>query len=126
MNTDLIEKLKALNPTEGEWDNTQYGSIYSGQIHIADVSNGDDCELFPLAPEMRKALLEMEEEMKRLKQQLATEKRFRFEDAASALDQINDWRDRALKAERLTELSSSEKGLCRICGGDNCDSDSHK
>ena len=29
------------------------------------------------------------------------------------------------KLGRMGGLSSSEKGLCRICGGDSCDSDSH-
>ena len=30
------------------------------------------------------------------------------------------------KLSRIGGLSPSEKGFCRICGGDSCDSDSHK
>lgn len=66
----LIEKLKSLTPTEGEWVNNQYGHIYCGRVFIGEILSGDDCELTTLAPQMRLELIRMDEEIKRLKAQI--------------------------------------------------------
>ena len=107
MNPNLIAKLKSINPTEGEWrnytepDNFPWIMIGANCAFDTDDWNPDDCELITLAPAMRQELLKMEEEIAELRYKL---------------DQYKS----------LSDLCSSEKGLCRVCGGDNCDSDSHK
>lgn len=76
--TDLIEKLKALTPTEGEW----YAIDFAGHIGLLDgdyyeandLLVADDSpnylvngELASLAPQMRTELIRMDEEMKQYK-----------------------------------------------------------
>ncbi len=113
---DLIEKLKSLNPTSNNSDGTW----------SPDFSNtSDDANLILLAPSMREELLKMEEEME-LRNNY-------YEDKIEALYRIISEKERELeityqqlKQRNTNQLSSSEKGLCRICGDNNCDSDSHK
>lgn len=61
MTPTLLDKLKALNPTEGEWDDS-YGIIESNDVALFDRRSAtqDDCTLITLAPAMREALLKME------------------------------------------------------------------
>ena len=68
--TDLIEKLKALEPTEGEWDDS-YGIIECNDVALFDRRSAttSDCQLITLAPQMRLAILEMDEDITSLKQQ---------------------------------------------------------
>ena len=59
----LLDQLKALTPTEGEWID-DLGDIISknSDLFITINATEDDRTLITLAPAMRKALLEMEEE----------------------------------------------------------------
>jgi len=67
----LIEKLKSLTPTEGEWHADMYGVHSEGEmLYIKDQSNYSDDTLITLAPQMRTEILKMDEEIKRLKAQI--------------------------------------------------------
>ena len=66
MNPTLLAKLKALNPTEGEWAVINEHHIRSFKEHghsvpIAETYSSIDSELITLAPAMRQELLKMEE-----------------------------------------------------------------
>lgn len=59
----LLSKLKALNPTEGEWifdgiDNLWIGNEIYAMMH---KTSADDIDLITLAPSMREELIKMEE-----------------------------------------------------------------
>lgn len=73
---DLIEKLKALNPTEGEWEfNLMYRMLnarttitrddhtHTSVNPIGQIYLNDDASLIQLAPLMRTEILRMDEEM---------------------------------------------------------------
>jgi hypothetical protein len=72
MNPTLLAKLKALNPTEGEWRTSKRitNGVDGFEIHWSDngecitdhVYKQDDATLITLAPAMRQELLKMEEE----------------------------------------------------------------
>lgn len=62
MNPTLLHKLKSINPTEGEWIYEPNGEIKLMTDKGLVYGENDDYLLIPLAPAMRKALLEMEEE----------------------------------------------------------------
>lgn len=70
----LIEKLKSLTPTEGEWENNEdpdfpYVNI-GGSALDTDYIMPDDAELISLAPQMRQELIRMDEELRDVKAQL--------------------------------------------------------
>lgn len=102
----LISKLKSLNPTEGKW--RTYPTESYIRVITDEPRNIDDRILITLAPSMREELIKMEEEMDKLKQQLITIERLRIEDAGSALDEINHWRDRALHAEEIIKQLTTQ------------------
>lgn len=56
-----------MNPTEGEWDDS-YGIIECNDVALFDRRSAttSDCQLITLAPAMRKALLEREEEIEKM------------------------------------------------------------
>jgi hypothetical protein len=66
MNQTLLAKLKALNPTEGEWrynEELDFPFIETDEWNIdTDGISEDDHKLITLAPAMREELLKMEEE----------------------------------------------------------------
>jgi hypothetical protein len=64
MNQTLLSKLKALNPTEGEWRIDDWYDIKLDEDHYVSASwaTKDDRTLITLAPAMRQELLKMEEE----------------------------------------------------------------
>jgi hypothetical protein len=70
----LIEKLKALTPTEGEWENNEdpdfpYVNI-GGSALDTDYIMPDDAELISLAPQMRQELIRMDEEIREQKNKI--------------------------------------------------------
>ena len=67
MNTELISKLKSMNPTEGEWEIDGHKRIFltANKLDLAEIltPNDNDINLILLAPSMREELLKMEEEI---------------------------------------------------------------
>jgi hypothetical protein len=57
----LLDQLKALTPTEGEWDES-FLDLYINDKYVAclDLMESDDRTLITLAPLMREELLKME------------------------------------------------------------------
>ena len=74
MNTELISKLKSLNPTEGieKWKVDSWGDVNIDQDHRFNLTwvKPDDRGLILLAPSMREELLKMEEEMEKMRKLL--------------------------------------------------------
>jgi hypothetical protein len=67
----LIEKLKSLTPTEGEWHADMYGVHSEGEmLYIKDQSNYSDDTLITLAPQMRTELIRMDEEIREQKNKI--------------------------------------------------------
>lgn len=64
MNTELISKLKSLNPTKGEW--RTYPTESYIRVITDEPRNIDDRILITLAPSMREELIKMEEEMEKM------------------------------------------------------------
>lgn len=68
--TELLEILKALNPTEGEWEIDGYKRLFvtANKLDVAEIltPNDNDINLILLAPAMRQELLKMEEEIAKL------------------------------------------------------------
>jgi hypothetical protein len=69
---DLIAKLKALNPTEGEWWANPSEGIFVNTRHLyADIhSSDDDDKLITLAPTMRLEILDMTKEIEELREEI--------------------------------------------------------
>ena len=71
MNTDLIEQLLKLTPTEGVWTDL-YGLIEIDNECLFESKQAtfEDCTLVSLAPTMRLAILDMAKEIERLQMKL--------------------------------------------------------
>jgi hypothetical protein len=99
MNPTLLAQLKSINPTEGEWQLTSLNNIIiNGDVVIIHGASNDDTNLMHLAPAMRKALLEMEEE------------RFTMPTDKQLIDIAVLFNDGVLDREKLTDMVS----MCQL------------
>ena len=78
MNTDLIEQLSKLTPTEGEWHVDQWDYIHiNGKITFEPYNaNSSDVALVSLSPAMRLEILAMAKEIEELRNEILKLKRF--------------------------------------------------
>lgn len=71
MNTTLIDQLKQLNPTEGEWSIDSIFTIRNHKWIVAETFDSRDSYLIQLAPQMRLEILAMAKEIEFLNERIA-------------------------------------------------------
>jgi hypothetical protein len=104
--TDLIEKLQALEPSEGEWKiekiNDEYERIMCNKnpLYNCIFSTRSDDTLITLAPLMRTEILRMDEEMKRLEKanKFLEDARMRWSELATKLKKENEFLNQRIES----------------------------